>query len=457
MNQPDSAVVLQFDRLPPHNTEAEQCTIASMMLCITAQEFGRIRRMLLGDYFYQADHQIIFEAMCGVWDSGRHCDAVILREALLKRQLLDEIGGAAYLAKLLDTVPAPTHGEYYAKIVKENYLLRVCIATSNEILWDCFRPSATDSSIEIATKAVRTLSAIVAERDTNKIISLSDAMRTVVDRERGEHVRRLSTGLVDLDNLVGGLPRGKFTQVGARPGMGKSLILKQILRNAALAGDPVGIVSIEETSEKIAENCLSAASGIENNHIAYGNLSPEEWREIVTAQAKMNEVKFFISDQPTKLSEVESAITMLAVDHKCSIVAVDYIQCIDAGEQNENREITLVSRTIKAAFKRLNVAGLVAVQLNRGPTVGDGRRPALKDLRGSGSLEQDGDLILLLHSEDYYRRERGDGMRDHKLEIIVAKNKDGPQSDVPVRVDLKTQRVTDWHDSDPEIPFTGGT
>lgn len=444
-----------FDRLPPHDIEAEQCAIASMILSVSAEEFHAIRRTASRDHFYQADHQIIHSVLCDLRDAGRPTDAVILRSELHRRGILAEVGGAGYIAQMMNTVPSAAHGEHYAKIVREKALLRGCISTANALLRNAYATSLEDHAADIASKAIRELSILATTGLIEKIRSLEDAVADVISRKGNDEVRRIPTGLIEFDDAIGGLPKGKFTMIGGRPGMGKSLVIKQILRNIAGKGIRVGIISIEETCEKIAENSLAAASGIANNKIAYGNLSQEEWAEVINGAVQLAKLSFHIADYPTKLADVENAITTLAVEKKCEVIAIDYIQLIDGDEENENREITMVSRAIKAAFKRLGVAGVAAAQLNRLSEHGEPRWPTLKDLRGSGSLEQDGDLIVLLHSEDYFRRQKGDHFRDNKLMLLVRKNKDGPQADVPVLIDPKTQEIKNWNGGVSNIPPFG--
>jgi replicative DNA helicase len=262
-------------------------------------------------------------------------------------------------------------------------------------------------------------------------------------------VARIPTGLHDLDAVIGGLPRGGFTLVGARPGIGKSQICKQFALNLARRGIPVGIVTVEEDRRKIGQNYLSNASGVENNHIAYSTMGPHEWDEVLRAVKGLNELPIYIADEPVKLSDVEASIIVMATQKKCEVVIVDYLQLInpDVSGENENREITLISKCLKMAFKRLNIAGIAACQLNRGNETGGVRHPTVKDLRGSGSLDQDGDLIMLLHRDDYYEK---DSFKWNKqLLCIVGKNKAGPTGDVPLWFSGKTQTVADWSSTSP--------
>ncbi len=444
-------IIGEFDRLPPHDTEAEKCAIASLLLCVDGGSFGAIAAIANRDDYYSTDHQIYYEVMCAMNRAGKPIDVTLVRAELMRREVWEEVGGAAYMGDLMNTVPSTAHGIHYASIVKEKSLLRRCITAANDVLRAAYHPSKDDRGIEIAAAGVKALSTIAANGQNNRAYKLSEAIEEVVSKIEAGDVPRIKTGIRELDACTGGLPIGKFTLIGARPAMGKSLVIKQVLRNMAAMGIPVGLITIEESRLKVAENCLSALSGIENNKIAYHTLCKEEWDEIGPAMVAADKLPFYIADFPVRLMEVDTAIASLVAEHGCKVIAIDYIQLIDGNDPNENREITLVSRTIKAAFKRFGVAGLVAAQLNRGNEQGETRWPVLKDLRGSGSLEQDGDLIILLHSEDYYRQQKGDPIRDGKLMMLVRKNKDGATADVPVYLSKRTQEIRDWNEPHPSF------
>jgi replicative DNA helicase len=448
----DPFIASQFDRLPPQAIDAEMCAIASMMLekdCIPT-----VRAIAHRETYYQADHQIVFDVLCQLYDQGAPVDGVILRAELDKRQLLEEIGGTAYLMKILESVPSAAHAAHYAKIVHEKYLLRCAISEANRVLRDAYAPMS-GAPTELLQDAARRFVELASGSSPTRIVTLGDAVNDLMDAMSSGDVARLKTGLFELDDACGGLPFGKFTLIGGRPGMGKSQLSKQILRNVASAGVPCGLVTIEETEQKVAENCLSAESGVENNRIAFRTAGKEEWDAMFATLPRIGRLPFFINDEPTRLPDIEAAITTLAMKHKCRLVAVDYLQLIEGPQtDNENFNLTKISKVLKQTFKRLNIASLVSVQLNRGNEAGEVRPPRLRDLRGSGSLEQDGDLIVLLHRDDYYKRDENDYQPDHKLQAIIAKNKDNKGGIVPLFFDGKTQRVINWNGGNGDVnPF----
>lgn len=438
----------QFDRLPPHNLDAEHSAVGSMLLCGTdLATFDATRRLLRSEYFYLADLGIYFDAVCRIRRDGKPIDARIVKADLERSHLFEETGGMSFLAKIIDSVPSAAHGPHYAAIVREMYVLREIIRVSNTALRRVYAASNHDRSAQIAQELVQELSSLAYTGIADKIHTLEEAICEVFERMEEGKVPRIPTGIPGLDGMVGGLPKGKFTQVGGRPSMGKSLLCKQIVLNIAKSGVPCGIVTVEEDRLKIAQNYLSNASGIENNKIIYSTLGAEEWEQVYGAVPRLPGKAIHIADAPVRLSEVEGAISAMVAQHRCEVVVVDYLQLIDpesTGGENENREITKISKSLKAAFKRTNVAGLVACQLNRANETGGVRKPTLKDLRGSGSLEQDGDLIILLHREDYYRKSEQGFTPTRQLEAIVAKNKDGDTGTVPLYFSGATQTILDW-------------
>lgn len=433
--------------LPPHDLDSERCVLASMMLCgDDKQVFELTAEKLRAESFYDPDHGIIFDAILRLHRAQKKIDAIVLRAEMQRAKLYDEVGGDSNIAKILNSCPSYAHGPQYASIIREKYALREIIRVANNALKRVMNASYEEKAADIARQFVNELAEVICTGDADEIKRLSDAVAEVIVSSRSEKVRRYPTGLFELDDIIGGVARGKFTQIGGRPGMGKSMACKQIVLNVAERGIPCGIVSIEETREKIAQNYLANLSGIENNKIAYNNLAEEDFAELMKAVPDIESLPIFISDYPSRISEVEAAITSMVMRHKCELVVVDYLQLIspDEASDNENREITKISKSLKNTFKRLDVAGLVPVQLNRGNETGGVRKPTLRDLRGSGSLEQDGDCIILLHREDYYHRGEHGYHQTNQIEAIVAKNKDGCTGNVPLLFSAATQKISDW-------------
>jgi replicative DNA helicase len=441
-----------FDRLPPHSLESEMCLLASMMLdasCIPA-----VRAVTNRTMFYLSDHQILWDVLCALCDRGSNIDAVIVREELLNRKLLDEVGGVPYLGQILTAVPSAAHAVNYAERVREKAVLRECIAASGEVLRRAYAATASgERASDLASYGRDRLADAAVTGCSDGFRTIGDLAMEVYEGVEKGRARFVSCGIPSLDAYIGGLQVGGTTMIGGRPGMGKSQMVKQVLRNCAAAGIPCGLVTVEEKSDKVAANCLAAVTGVRNSAIMHGTVAHEMWANLSNGVAELSRLPLYVNDRPVSLADVVGAVTLAATKYKCAVVAVDYLQLIDAGSgDNANREVSLISRSLKNTFKRLGVAGIAAVQLNRAGEGGAGQRPEIRHLRDSGSLEQDGDLIVLLHREDYYHKGERDYQPTHQVEAIVGKNKNGRTGTVPLRWDGDAQTITDW---EPDDPFGG--
>lgn len=438
----DDNLAEQFERLPPHSIEAEQCVLASMLL--DEQMFHAIRGMICKQDFYQADNQILFSVACEIYDKRGKIDGVLLMEGLRSRQLFEEIGGKEYLRTIFEAIPIPAHGEHYAAVVKDRSIKRQIIAASNSALAAAYGPCHENDGADQAAKAAGELAKISTGGSIREPVKLEEAVHAVLEREGRPSARRIPTGLKTLDEIIGGIALSRYTIIGAKGGMGKSCLGKQIALNVASNGFEVGIVTVEENREKIAENLLANASGIENHRISYNSLHPEDWRELVKATPKLAALPVWIDDCSFTLREIIASIQRLVAKYKCKMVFVDHIHLVDGqAEKNSTREreIAKISGELKTTFRKLDVAGVVMAQLNRAGERGE--RPDLRSLRDSGSLEADGDTVVLLHREDYYRWKEAGFVADHVLEAIVAKNKDGRVGTANLNFDGATQTIKD--------------
>jgi len=439
MGEPYDSSLGQFDRLPPHSMDAEMCLLASMML--QEDTIKGVKELVNRGAFFQADHQLIFDAIVHLNENNQPIDAVIVKEELAKRNILEEIGGTAYIAKLLNHVPSAAHAAHYAKIVREKSILRGIISIATDAMRVAYCPEAETDAATTSQDLALKFTELASTGNTAQVHQLADVVVEVLGRKRAGTVLRISTGIKSIDDVIGGLRLGGKTIIGAKAGMGKSLMLKQMARNIAGRGIPFGIISIEEGRHKIGENMLANESGIANNRIAFGSFCKEEWDEANSALNRMSNLPIYIIDSVRKVGSIVSAAHLLVHKHKCQVIAIDHLHVVESdGNQRDNREreMSKISAELKWAWKRLNVAGIEAAQLNRK----DGRdRPELSSLRDSGSLEQDGDCVILLHQEDYYRKNHLE--HDHILEAIIAKNKDGARGTVGLRYDGARQRITD--------------
>ncbi|HEX8522938.1 MAG TPA: replicative DNA helicase [Tepidisphaeraceae bacterium] len=447
----DQPTLTLSTQMPPHDVEAEMCALASLMLCGEDRKlFSRIRALLHKDAFFQVDHQIIFEVITHLADQGEGdgLDFVLVRAELERRQLLEEVGGIQYLAKIAHAVPSYLHGPHYAKLVRDAFVRRQLIAASDDLARSAYAPLG-DTPSSLAMKAAAKLTDIGAAGQTHDIETGEDLAAKFIDSRDSTRVRIIPTGISDLDEKIGGVRKGRFTIVGAKASMGKSTLLRQILLNLAMRGVKVGLVAIEEDDDKIAANILSNLSGVENNKIIERKpLTQEENKALMDAVAKLGTLPLHVCDTAFNLSDISATMHRLALEHECEVIGVDHLHLIDGeiakgGQVNRNQEVSGISRHLKMLFRKLNVAGVVAAQLNRGgdATQAQNRRPVLRDLRDSGTLEQDGDLIMLLHREDWYRYSEPNYVNTGIVETLVAKNKDGSPAVVSLDFAGAYQRV----------------
>lgn len=438
----------QFSKLPPHSIESEMCLIGSMMLFGDDDAAHATTLTLVSrDAFYQADHQIIFDTICALRAEGGRVDAVLVREALVKKNLFEEIGGMEYLAALLNKVPSYAHYAHYAKIVAEKHKYRELIALGNETLRRAYAAELEPN--EIAMKLSEDAAKIATEGSFNKIVHISDVLPDVLRTRHEAPTDIFPTGISSIDEMIGGFGFGKTHVIGALPGIGKSALLKKFLRTIGGAGLPIAIISSEEKRKKIAANMLSGESGIMNNRIQRGSASMEEWDCVETAAATLKGLPIFIVDSAYRLSEIVAMAHLAVAKHGCRAIFIDHVHIIDAecerGASREN-EVSKISRTLKRTWSQLNVIGVQACQLNK---ASGKERPNSSNLRDSGTLFADADVIMLLHRPDYHYRDDPGYARTNLLEVIFDKNKDGSQAIVSLWYDESRFHIEDSIDGKP--------
>lgn len=453
-----------FEKLAPHDIDAEQCTVSALSMgdeAVRAEILSIVRR----DDFYQADHQEFFGVLVEMIEDGGKVDPVLMCAELKARDLLNKCGGSAYVGSLIHCIPSISHGPQYAQIVARHARTRKWMAVAAEIR--SMAHAATrgeDTSARIREMVAGALESIEQTAGkTTEIHEVSDVLDRVCGQlEHPTDVRLIRTGIWSIDEQTGGLGVGEMTLIAARPSMGKSLLAKQIACNVALNQTPVGIVSIEESAAKVGRNIISAHARIENHLIRKNQLTAADRRKARGIATDSKGTPLYINDRATRMSDVAAVVTMMAKVKKCQVIVVDYLQLIEAeGGHNREQEVSRISRRLKTLFKQLNVAGVVVAQLNRGNEQGNVRAPRMSDLRDSGQIEQDADVILLLHRPGYYARENITDepghdpfpkAEDKRCFVIPAKNRDGSrQDDIILHAELEYQRFVD--PKEPKDPF----
>ncbi len=425
----DNALAKQFDRLPPHSLEAEMCLLASMML--EKDVVGQAVQIIDRDAFFQADHQVVYDVLVKLYEQNRPIDAVILCDELNKRQLLEEIGGQAYIGQILNTVPSAAHGEHYARIVREKALLRQLIAASNDILRDSYAPH--ESAELVLDKAEKRIFEIASKKVSGSMSSMSEVMLEVFETIESRGQRGLETGFYELDDMMNGLQNGEMIIVAARPSMGKTAFAMNLIEHiSADDRQPTAVFSLEMSKQQLAQRMLCSRGSIDAHKLRKGMLQAHEYQHLANVVGELAKAPIWVDDSPGLTPmELRAKCRRLKLQHDVKCVMIDYMQLMDnPGVESRQQQISEISRGIKSVARELNVPVIALSQLNRGSENRDGHKPRMSDLRESGSIEQDADVIALLHREDYYRMSEPDFQPDNIAEIIIAKQRNGPTGTV---------------------------
>jgi replicative DNA helicase len=428
-------------RSMPESLAAEAAVLGSMIIdpaCISD-----VLEQLKADAFYRIEHQIIFDSLVTLYEKNKSeaIDAVLLRDELEKRKQLEEIGGVEYIAKIMDSVPSSANVMYYAGIIKDKQLLREIIAAAGEILNDAFSGDGEPS--EKLDEAERKIFSVTDKNISGSATELKDLIvraYELIEKRKDSIVTGLATGYHELDGLTCGLQDGEMIVIAGRPSMGKtSLALNMAEHIGVIEKVPVAIFSLETGRQQLAERFLCSKSKIDAQKIRKGMLDTEHYEALRDACGEMSEAPIYIDDTSSLTPlELRAKARRLKSQRDIRCIIVDYLQLMHLGTsriESRQQEITTISRYIKALARELNIPVVVLSQLNRAPEGREGHRPRMSDLRESGSIEQDADVVILLHREDYYHRSEGekDYKPDNTAELIIAKQRNGPTGTIPLR------------------------
>lgn len=442
-----------FD-LSPHSIESEMCLLASMMLdrnCIV-----EVSALVKPGSFFQQDHAKIFSALLDLHRQDKPVDAVMLREALVRCGQLDEIGGVAYLAEILNSVPSAAHAIGYAETVREKATLRGALTVAYDIVRKVGDASRWDRSEEIIHSGAAALATLLADSSASDTCTIEQAVHEVFEQmERGE-TPLVRTGVNTIDQDMGGLGLGETLVIAARPSMGKSLIGREIAASAAMLDTPTLIVSMEENRHKIARNLLAATSGLENGRLRRGGtFTRPELEQLTGGVAKLAGLPLFIIDDAFTTDTIRARVAAHVVKYGIRIVVVDYLQLASAPGKTLYERATNASLDLTRMAKELRVAEVLLAQLSRAVIGRDNKRPGMSDIRESGWIEQNADQILGLHREDYYRatgESSEDSVMDGKVELIKLKFRDGCRGGAML---MKSDLPHQWfHDWEIDVPFS---
>ena len=425
-----------FDRLPPHSIEAEMCTLASMML--DKQLAESVVSMLDGESFYLTDHKIIFDTIRSLIVESRPVDAVILRDELKRTNQLDAIGGAAYIAQILSSVPSAAHGLEYAGRVREKSLLRLMIGLSDNITRRAY--AGAEDADTLLDAAAGEMFKLAERRITNPMQHLGDVAAQVYEMLEDKGRKGVETGFWDLDDMLNGLQPGEMIVVAARPSMGKTAFSMNVMQQIAAQNVPVGVFSLEMSSQQLAQRMLCSVAMVDAQRVRKGQLTNDEYQRLAKVVVQMRKMPIFVDDSPqlTPL-DLRTKARRLKHEHDVRALMIDYMQLMDnPGPESRQQQISEISRGIKAVARELGVPVIALSQLNRASENRDGHKPRMSDLRESGSIEQDADVVALLHREDYYHKADANYIPTNLAEVIIAKQRNGPTGTVELVFDGNT-------------------
>lgn len=418
-------------RMPPQDTVAEKSLLGAVM--IQDGVLPEVLTILKPRDFYEKRHEIIFNAMTELYDAHKPIDLLTLTAELKSKKLLKDVGGAAYLTELSNFVPAASHAKAYAEIIERASVRRRLIKAGSEIANKAYEEdSDVDSLIGAAEKDLFEVSDKIIKSD---YVAMNDLLADAFDRIEELHknkgaLRGLKTGFRDLDKKTAGFQKGDLVIIGARPAMGKTTFAQNLAYNiASINGKGVLFFSMEMAANEIIDRMISDVSGVDNWKMRTGNLSDEEFQKIGDAMAEMDEIPIFIDDTSSMtIVELRNKARRAMHDHDIGIVIVDYLQLIQGTDRYKGQrvqEVTEISRGLKILARELEIPVIALAQLSRNVTGRDDPRPVLSDLRESGSIEQDADLVMFLHRPDYYRQNDDNYEETHITELLVAKHRHG--------------------------------
>ncbi|RID82956.1 replicative DNA helicase [Peribacillus asahii] len=417
------------DRIPPQNIEAEQAVLGAIFL--EPSSLTVTSEVLIPEDFYRSAHQKIFNVMLKLNDEGKAVDLITVTEELAATKSLEEIGGVTYLSELAGSVPTAANVEYYARIVEEKSLLRRLIRTATNIAQEGY--SREDEVEDLLGEAEKNIMEVAQRKNSGSFQNIKDVLVRTYDNieeltNRKGDVTGIPTGFAELDRMTAGFQRNDLIIVAARPSVGKTAFALNIAQNVATKTDEnVAIFSLEMGAEQLVMRMLCAEGNINAQNLRTGALTDEDWRKLTMAMGSLSNAGIYIDDTPgVRIGEIRSKCRRLKQENGLGMILIDYLQLIQGnGRSGENRqqEVSEISRSLKALARELEVPVIALSQLSRGVEQRQDKRPMMSDIRESGSIEQDADIVAFLYRDDYYDKE---SENKNIIEIIIAKQRNGP-------------------------------
>lgn len=448
---------MTMERLPPQNIEAEQSVLGSLL--IDPEAIVKVAAFLHREDFSREAHAQVYSAILDLHEREEPADFVTLTDELQRRGQLETAGGAAYLTSLINSVPTSIHVEYYAHIVERTAILRRLIEAASKIAGLAYEEAEDVDAV--VDRAEQVLFEVSQRRVTRGLVPINTILNEYYDRleylqlHRGEMVG-LPTGFVDLDRLLGGLQRSDLIIVAGRPGMGKSSLGLTIANNVALKHNKVvAFFSLEMSGEQLVQRLIAGETGISSQRLRTGDLPDADWSRMVKASGSLSDSLVFVDDSPSPSPiEIRTKSRRLAAEYGLDLIIVDYLQLLRSGIQSENRvqEVSYISRSLKGLARELNVPVIAMSQLSRAVETRSDKKPILADLRESGSIEQDADVVLFIYRDEQYDT---DTDRKNIADILIAKHRNGPTGQISLRFVSEQTKFTDldtYHDELGYVP-----
>lgn len=434
------AIDVYGDRLPPQNIEAEQSVLGAIL--VNPETLVSAMELLEASDFYKRAHQLIFQAMIDLNDANEAIDTITINNMLSSKQQLEDIGGTSYLAELSSVVPTAAHIMHYAKIVEDASTLRNLIQTATNIVQMSYQQQ--DNVQNALNDAEEMILKVSEKRTRTGFVSISDVLRDTIQNidelyRNDEEITGLSTGYRALDRITSGLHEDELIILAARPGVGKTAFALNISQNIGTKTDEtIAIFSLEMGAQQLVSRMLCAEGSIDASHMRNGQLTEEEFKNLYVAMGSLSQANIYIDDTPgIRTTEIRSQCHKLKQERgNIGLIVIDYLQLIEgSGRQSRQQEVSEISRQLKKLAKELSVPVIALSQLSRSVEQRQDKRPILSDLRESGSIEQDADIVAFLYREDYYRsedEEDGQPAQDNMVEVIIEKNRSGARGMVPL-------------------------
>lgn len=420
-------------KTPPHNLESEQCVIGSII--VEEQTLVPVAEILDREDFYIDAHKVIYDSMIELSNERKPIDMITLTNRLKEKGYLDQVGGVTYLTSITNMIPTTSNVKVYAEIVKKNSTLRKLIKASNDIISMGYGASdSLDDILNVAEKKIFDISQDRMSQDFKPISEVLTSVTAMIEEvySKGSEITGLDTGFIDLNKKLGGFHKSDLILIAARPGMGKTAFALNLVANVAIRSkSSVAVFSLEMSKEQLVQRLLSSQSNVALDNISKGKIADDEWKKLTDAMTVLSSSDIFIDDTPgIKVSEIRSKCRKLKMEKGLDMIMIDYLQLMEADGRADNRqqEVSKISRSLKILAKEMNCPVIALSQLSRNTESGKDHMPKLSDLRDSGAIEQDADIVMFIYRDEYYTKM--ETKKKDLAEIIIAKNRHGEISNI---------------------------